>query len=150
MFDSVEDFLEHHGIKGMKWGVRRPRDSSTGLVQRTSSADQIKQDRIASKLKSGGTSSLSNKDLEEFTRRINLEQQFNKAVATPEAQKAQGWLTRFVKTQGQRQVERVAKSATDLAVEHLLAQAGVKLGGKNPELGKTVEELSKRIKPKKK
>ena len=28
--ENVENFLEHFGVKGMKWGVRRNRDSSDG------------------------------------------------------------------------------------------------------------------------
>lgn len=28
--DFTEDFLEHYGVKGMRWGVRKERDSSSG------------------------------------------------------------------------------------------------------------------------
>lgn len=32
--DYLEEYLQHHGIKGMKWGVRRP-VGSNGLIIRT-------------------------------------------------------------------------------------------------------------------
>lgn len=30
MMDAVDEFLEHHGVKGMKWGVVREKAASAG------------------------------------------------------------------------------------------------------------------------
>lgn len=147
---DIDQALVHAGIKGMKWGVRRKVDSSTGLVARTDSADQIHADRIAGKIAKGGTSAASNRDLKDFAARINAEQEFNRANHSAEAQKGQSFVNKFLKTQGQRQFNRVADKAIDIAVEKALSSAGLKIGKNKPGLGLGLEELSGRLKPKKK
>jgi len=170
MSDILENFLEHaessgvkhlieinededaeqHGIKGMKWGVRRRVDPKTGLVARTSSADQIHVDRIAKKLHSGGVGALSNKDLQDFSTRIQREQEFNRALSSAEGQKSQGFIRKFFASQGKRQFNRVADKAIDIAVEKALEQAGIKVSKKNKDLGSLLTETGVRLKPKKK
>ena len=41
---SVEEAMAHYGIKGMKWGVRRP-IGSDGLIKKTSNAAKVVGDR---------------------------------------------------------------------------------------------------------
>jgi hypothetical protein len=192
---DVDDVLEHHGIKGMKWGVRRSPDSATGLVStrsgavkvrggsradrkliknqierhgsldgksiedlqreknlkaRVSSADQINTARIQKKLNQGGVGALSNRELQEFSRRIQLEQEFGRASASQEALRGESAIRRFLKSQGKRQFNRVADKAVDLAVEKALDSAGIKIGKKNSGLGDALTEVSTRIKPKQK
>lgn len=196
------DALEHSGVKGMKWGVRRRVDPGTGLVlkskhdvrtnlktgsvkvtggsrkerkalknhlndggqldlatgkkalqPRTGSADQIAQDRIASKIKAGGVNSLSNADIQAYTRRLQMSKDLNRVLAEQSAAEkaaSQSFITKFVKKQGARQADRVINKAIDIAVEKALESSGVKLGKKNPELGSGLNEISKRLKPKKK
>jgi len=61
--DIVENILEHHGIKGQRWGVRKSRSS------RTTSSEH----RIAAALKKKKPSELTNKQLQTLNTRLNLE-----------------------------------------------------------------------------
>jgi hypothetical protein len=168
---AEESDAEHHGIKGQKWGVRRAIDSATGRVAgsfkkkmsdtvenlkpRTDSADQINQDRIAKKLESRGAAALSNADIQAFTRRLQLQQDLQRALAAQTAQqqaKADGFIKSFIKKQGSREFNRVADKAIDVAVEKALLNAGLKTGkkGGNPDLADLLVKTSTRLQPKKK
>lgn len=167
MSEAVDKILAHHGVKGQKWGVRRAVNSATGLVKRgrtstpgepglisrTGSADQITQDRIEKKLKTGGVQSLSNADIQSYTRRLQMQDDLSRALAKQSAEtqkKADGFIKSFVKSQGSRQFDRVANKAVDIAIEKAIESTGVKISKKSPGLGKDLGELSKRLKPKKK
>lgn len=66
---SVEDFLMHFGVKGMKWGVRRSKLPA--------SPDAARASALKKQVKSGGgTHSLSNEDLRHLVTRLNLETQY--------------------------------------------------------------------------
>lgn len=68
MTKTAEEFiLEHHGIKGMKWGVR-----TKGGGRQTSSDYK----KIAP-LRGRKPSELTNKQLKSATERINLEQRYS-------------------------------------------------------------------------
>jgi hypothetical protein len=64
--DSLE-FLEHHGVKGQKWGVRNKRQVKT-------SSDHKK----TATLRNRKTHELSNKQLQNVNARINLEQNYRR------------------------------------------------------------------------
>jgi hypothetical protein len=69
--ETVEDVLEHFGVKGMKWGVRKNRSGSA-------SEDAQRADAARKKIKTeGGTKALSNKELQDLVTRMNLEQQYS-------------------------------------------------------------------------
>ena len=95
MADQTDAFFEHHGVKGMKWGVRRSQEQLSRAVTKTKSAykgrqDQIKADKArevsteaATKrnnlrvARNAGTDRLSNKEMQDVITRMNLEQQYN-------------------------------------------------------------------------
>lgn len=57
------DYLQHYGVRGMKWGVRKRSRRSSG------SSDY----RTARKLKKKGVKNLSNKELQTLNQRQSLE-----------------------------------------------------------------------------
>lgn len=83
ILDRGANFLEHFGIKGMHWGVRRSRGPS-GRVSGPSRPHNPSLSEDARKAKEshaivkthGSTDPLSNKDLQHLVSRLNLEQQF--------------------------------------------------------------------------
>lgn len=88
----VDNFLEHFGVKGMRWGVRRNR------AQTPSSSDATNAARVHNKIRqTGGTHSLSNKELQDFITRANLEQQYSRlAHQDPKLAKGHNFIKGFL------------------------------------------------------
>ena len=68
MADNTEAFLEHYGVKGMKWGVQK------GVVksgkQRTSREDKVRANRKDAKRR---RQTLKDKDLDQLVKRLEQE-----------------------------------------------------------------------------
>lgn len=85
--ETINDIIKHHGIKGMRWGVRRRR-SSGGTVGSTSksthdaSPDASRAKELSTRAKTHGTHTLSNQDLQHLVSRMNLEQQYSKVAGS--------------------------------------------------------------------
>src|SRR4051812_6435744 len=89
--DVVDDILEHHGVKGMRWGIRKDRSSNVtvsakGKKLKTSGghdlpahSDAVRSRTIGQKGKASGTKALSDEELQAYTKRLNLEQSFKRA-----------------------------------------------------------------------
>lgn len=92
----------HFGVKGMKWGIRRERDSSgpvkttvsktrrgkveistTGGGKSSASVDAVRAAQASQKLKVSGIKSLSNQELQALTKRAELEGKIRAAQDTP-------------------------------------------------------------------
>lgn len=75
---STVDDLIHFGVKGMRWGFRKgPGGVSTGKKAKAPSSEDFKKAASAkTKIKSGGTKTLSNEELQSLVKRMNLEKQY--------------------------------------------------------------------------
>ena len=69
---ETEDDIYHHGVKGMKWGIRRKRKSS-GRPDRKNASDDY---RRSVELSRKPMHELSNKELQDLNYRYNLERQY--------------------------------------------------------------------------
>lgn len=78
------DFLEHYGIKGMRWGVRRSeKQLAKARAKESDSDDAARAKKVAKKIQSQGgrTSSISNADMQLLINRMNLEKNYKTLMA---------------------------------------------------------------------
>lgn len=112
----VEDVLEHYGIKGMRWGVRRKNPSGdSGPVKVTGkkgkgvvkvsggggkqvSEDAVTRYAVSQKGKKSTMASLSNEELKKHNERAKLEQEFAKYNAE-QTQKGQSLVKKIMKNE---------------------------------------------------
>ncbi len=67
--------LYHHGVLGMKWGVRRDRSRSTGSHRKKSRSEDS---RDASAIKKKKLNQMSNAELKRVNERRRLEQEYSR------------------------------------------------------------------------
>lgn len=87
--EVVNDILAHHGVKGMRWGVRRKatvnaqeivvsdrrkRLKTSGGRGLPAHSDAVRARTVGQKARGSGLKALSNDELGELQRRLNLEQ----------------------------------------------------------------------------
>lgn len=135
MKQETEEFLEHFGVKGMRWGVRRKRGSdgrvggdSSGSKGSDGDSGKSKDSGGGSRSKgSGGTSKaqkLSTKELQEAVNRMNLENQYNK-LSSDRAKKD--------KTIGQKFASKVLDIGANVVTQQVTSTA-------NKVLGKAIDD----------
>ncbi len=106
---GVTDFLEHYGVKGMKWGKRG--------ASVPASADAEKATAIKQKVKTGKIKAVSNAELQAAINRMQLEQNF-KRLSVNEKSAVSRWVASTLMEVGKREVQQqlakklVRKAAT--------------------------------------
>lgn len=73
--EDIQKYLEHHGVKGMRWGVRRNHGLGTSSKsQSRTSADY----KATAEFRKRHPATLSNKQLQRVNERMNLEKNFSR------------------------------------------------------------------------
>lgn len=103
----AEEFLKHHGVKGMKWGKRK----------NPASADSAKATTVRTAAKKKGTHTVSNDELQTAIRRMQLEQDF-KRLSVNDKSPVTRWLSSTLLEVGKREVQqRVAKKVATTVIK---------------------------------
>ncbi|MEO5774019.1 MAG: GNAT family N-acetyltransferase [Sphingomicrobium sp.] len=115
-FDSATHsmILRHHGIKGMKWGVRR----TPAQLSRSNPGSEEHQKTVAvrTQAKTQGAHTLTNAQLKTAIERMNLEQQYSRlnVAASP---KGKQFVTNFLHNFGKQQVTSLATKGITTAAK---------------------------------
>lgn len=139
----VGDILSHHGIKGMKWGNRKnsiPAATGGGRqVRVTEHIDRVGKVRLKAeggegrpahidalsaaaakqKLTKSGIHSLSNKELQDLTTRMNLEQNVGRLSSSGKSATSK-FVTSTLQNVAKQQIAKLATDAASGQVENLL------------------------------
>ena len=109
MSNNGQDFLEHVGKKGMRWGVRKASSTDSGSKKAAPKAAPKAKEKKAGKYTKAGK--LSNKQLKESVDRMRLEKDYNALVAEKKS-----------KSTGRRLLNRTLKTTEDVAFSALDVQ----------------------------
>jgi 2'-5' RNA ligase len=116
---AIEEILEHYGVKGMKWGKRKTRQTEP------SHPDSQHVTNIHMRVKSQKTTRpLSNKELQDAITRMNLEQQYSRlsgGIDRTRVQKGRVLITKILADSGKQVVSQTVsgqlKGLADQAVK---------------------------------
>ena len=120
------DSLEHYGVKGMKWGIRKDRSSKSSGTKKKSSRSEArtKKKRAAAATKAASNpKNMSNDELRKQNERMRLEQEYKRLKK--QGRPSSGPVVDYLSEMGERQLKRVANNAIDYGVDALLESAGI-------------------------
>jgi hypothetical protein len=135
----VDEILEHHGVPGMKWGIRRKatvgpqevivRDSrrklkTSGGGGHAAHPDAVRARTIGQVGKKSGAKALSDKDLEAYTKRLNLEANV-KRLNYNESNPAKKFVLSVLGQTGKGTVQSAANDVASQHVKRGLVKAGL-------------------------
>lgn len=122
--EMIDEELYHHGIKGMKWGVRRTPEElghdtgkAKGFVSRkisqfSASAKAKRAEKAAAKRERKGPSAMTGEELTNAISRMQQEKQYR--LLKEEADKAnESSFKRFLKNTGSKLLDRTVNSVLD-------------------------------------
>lgn len=143
-----QDYLEHHGILGQKWGIHRfqNKDGSltsqgkkrydTGKAESSNSQPTTPHTLTAAEVvRNIPVNKLTNQQLKDATDRMNLESNYRRALSEynkvhmTTGEKLKNYANRQVTRELDRQLSKITDSLADDATKKLLSKYGVEVSG---------------------
>lgn len=148
MTDKVDEFLAHHGVKGMKWGVRKSTSSggssssestspkgrksteAEGVPKGSRASDgRIKKGEAGKIIRPAQKHSLSDEELRQAINRINMERQYAQLTHKPgKGDAAKKFVTDMLVDIGKQQAKTILTSVATKQVNKQLEKAGMPVG----------------------
>lgn len=119
---EVEDFIQHFGTKGMKWGVRK---RARGLVTaaqggpKPPASEDAKKAKVLKSTAKKSTDALSNKELQDLVTRMNLEQQYSR-LSTGNRPPVEKFVADTLLNIGKQQITKFANDTAAAQVASLI------------------------------
>lgn len=119
-FDTgTDEFLEHFGVKGMRWGSRK-----SGPVGEHSEDSARTRESLAKVKTARGTHTLTNDELKKLNERLNLEANYKRLTESEEVVKGEKFVTDLLKNAGKQEAQKLTNQAVDEGAKWLIKQGG--------------------------
>jgi hypothetical protein len=129
------EVIEHAGVPGMKWGVRKASQVVTSVGKAFGlNKPQHPDAKTATVLKRKKLSELSNEDLKKLTKRMQLEQNYKSLVANEQPMGKKMYLDAY-KKYAQNATDTFVKSAMDTGGAMLTQLIFSSMGAQNRKYG---------------
>lgn len=114
--EKVDEHLEHYGIPGMRWGVRRGRNVSARYKGRSKAKSKDDSEPKVKPKTSAKLSSVSDDDLRRMINRMQMEKQFDQLTA-PERSAGAKFVSDVLTSAGKNVATQYATKYMSQAVE---------------------------------
>lgn len=128
--ESRKSELKHHGVKGMKWGVRKRRSASSGGQDSPSKKRTPPTTKVPNTFKNKPENRrMSDAEMRNRLNRLQMEKQY-KELTTP-SKKTKSFVRNLMEESGKSAAKKLAARAVDVTLQMALESAAKNAKGSN-------------------